>query len=1453
MKRVLYARSVTAPSNSATSYANPAQSMAFSTTLAARTVPWIVAGTFDNFIVTLDVAPGAGKSWVFTLVINGSDTGITVTISDSATTARDILHTATIAVNDTVTLKAVPSGTPTTPGTRGVRTSLEFTGTTIAQSGYAIAGDALSTAAVRYTGLFDGDAYGTVATDVHNVAAAAGTITGMRATVSAQPGVGKSWTHVIYKNGVKQDGTGGTVNTTVTISDTATAASASFSLVVVGGDTFYVEVTPAGTPAAATGSVACAFTATTDGESQACGVFRGNPFTASTQYTFPMNNAQTSFVDTTEANMVFLGSVTAFSLTKLYVVLNGTPGSGKSYTFSTRLNSTSPGGVQSAAVTDLNTTASDTTGTIAIVDGNTFDIRVVPAGTPTSRHWSFGMIQTGAALLSPAVTPTTTASQSTFTTPAITGPQTIIGLGFKPKALVLWSDGQSAAGTTDGVQFTLGMTDGTRQAVRAVNSSDNVAASETSQAESDQRVIWFVGADETTKASASLVSFDTDGFTIIWNVNDGTARVVHYLALGGDAVALARVDHWTALTAPGSHSVTNVGFAPAGLLFLVSAKINPTTEQITDFGSFPGVGMATTSALANATSVVMIRDNQNPSDTYKRQRTDKSLIVSEIGLSGGAPRTQGAITGARFDGFDVTYDTASGDAYRLTYLAVAGCKVKVFTVTQPAAIGAQSITGIGFQPKSILLQSVGAVASSSTGNGAQLMLGVGSGAAQSVAVLADNDAVTPTVNARSHATNKIVRLLTPTATGSASTVVAEASLARFTSDGFNLDWTTTDGTGREFIGIAFGDASAVVIATDPTGGGTVGSGTDPAAGLSLCPVEVPIAWVELRPAGSSTTYRYAKVPINIDAFPKEPRVQSFGTIRRALSGAEGDFRGVAVSSTLIDTDRVLRGLEDSDSLIGARVAYYLSSEVAIRAGSTPRRVFDGIVTDTEPLGGLQFRIQAADYFGSLMEEFSAKRTIPQRVFSVDDFPYLAEPSPTVGYDGTGIRPGNPELIGKPIPIGYGLLSDESRGASAEGVVPTYFVGQRQLTDGFWWDEYVVFGHAVPGGLISTFGGMPVTDLWGSWTRLKSTADQYGIDIIAPGLSSLWASLTGSASLYRDINGHRYTVFYARGPRSWAASTGRVPWTVNCGGVESVGDATGTMIDGLFRQILHLFVNFVFGNYLTGAWLAPPVVPGDLYSRIKTSTFEALQTLSALYVTGGFKGAFILGVDGEVSTIRTILQQTAQSTGCEFGLNKDGQLIGSMVNPSATLNRAITDVTDVMKRSFAARRQRPELKNTVTYRYGRRYVQPMTQATPPEGQALPAQNAVITDPDWTTATPISDATSLSKYGERKLDLDMPFVRDVATATAVARLRLATLKAGPTMVTFNERLCGTSTDLGDRDTLTHFEGMTATGYTARSLRCESHTLDLDEISKTDSDGDVEKTYRDLATLDYSALLI
>lgn len=88
--------------------------LAFGSTVEAQDQGfWPVGGTFDFMYVNVSAAPGgAGKSWVFTLRINGSNTILTCTVSNAATGCSDLTHAATITAGQTIDISAVPTGGP---------------------------------------------------------------------------------------------------------------------------------------------------------------------------------------------------------------------------------------------------------------------------------------------------------------------------------------------------------------------------------------------------------------------------------------------------------------------------------------------------------------------------------------------------------------------------------------------------------------------------------------------------------------------------------------------------------------------------------------------------------------------------------------------------------------------------------------------------------------------------------------------------------------------------------------------------------------------------------------------------------------------------------------------------------------------------------------------------------------------------------------------------------------------------------------------------------------------------------------------------------------------------------------------------------------------------------------------------------------------------------------------
>jgi len=395
MRQILTTVSTVAPSTGAANYGPISGPVVFGSGETAGTQPWAVAGTFGNLVIRLDVAPGAGKSWVFALRINGATTALSVTISDSALTARDTTHSVSIAAGDRVTLISTPTGTPTTPGAQGVQSALEFTSTATGESGYGGRCTAIqpSAAATKYAAPLTGEVWITPA--VEDLIPLAGTITALYLLAPTAPTSGRSDTGTLYLNGVKQDGTGGTANTTVSLSAGVTSAGSTFAVAVVPGDRVYLEGVKVGTGSEAVG-YALRFVAAMDGLAIIAGGSTTLPTTL-TQYTTPgwANSAWSS----SETPVAADGAVNALAISALRVRLSAAPGTGKTYTLSLRVNGASPSGTPSVTISDLATAGADATGTVTVADTNTWAMRAVPSGTPAASVARWAMVQGTPALV----------------------------------------------------------------------------------------------------------------------------------------------------------------------------------------------------------------------------------------------------------------------------------------------------------------------------------------------------------------------------------------------------------------------------------------------------------------------------------------------------------------------------------------------------------------------------------------------------------------------------------------------------------------------------------------------------------------------------------------------------------------------------------------------------------------------------------------------------------------------------------------------------------------------------------------------------------------------------------------------------------------------------------------------------------------------------------------------
>lgn len=391
-----------------------------------------------------------------------------------------------------------------------------------------------------------------------------------------------------------------------------------------------------------------------------------------------------------------------------------------------------------------------------------------------------------------------------FSAEISTGNKSYSGLGFTPKAVLFWLTSQAATGFNAGRTLSVGaMTSATDMWCVATVSNDNVAVSTGNGRRHTAAEVLYgltvAGGTVSIELSAAAVSLDADGFTINYDVTSaGKNYIIHALAVGGTDLVSAKAGNVQTPIVTGNQAHTGVGFQP-DCLFLA------TLTQPTLPGSFTGgrVGFGMAVSPTQRAAFALNEDTTIPSTVNQRQVSDK-IIATTAG--DGTDAMVADLVSMDSDGWTANYTVVQASARFVFYLALKGGRYSVAAETQKTSTGTKAKTGLGFQPTGLLLMGVNAAANASVDNTqAKLSFGASDGTTEGAIWGSTTDNVNPTDANTATVTDKIMRHAT-----NPSTTDAEADLSSFDSGGYTLDWTTADGTAREFIGLAFGSVAAPV-------------------------------------------------------------------------------------------------------------------------------------------------------------------------------------------------------------------------------------------------------------------------------------------------------------------------------------------------------------------------------------------------------------------------------------------------------------------------------------------------------------------------------------------------------------------------------------------------------------------------------------------------------------------
>jgi hypothetical protein len=382
------------------------------------------------------------------------------------------------------------------------------------------------------------------------------------------------------------------------------------------------------------------------------------------------------------------------------------------------------------------------------------------------------------------------------------GSQTVAGVGFVPKAVIFWWTRQPSLGELAAIRvgygFATNYTGAYQNRGTAFASDDGVGTSNTGRRRSETYcIIMLSSGAPTMSAQASVTTFNNDGFVLNWQTNEAEADYIHYVALGGSDLVASRVGSFDLGVTTGSQDVTGLGFQPDFLMFLWTS-----TEAVDSNTANAEVGLGF--AVSSTKRGAMVADSVDGSGTMitrQQQRTDSCILL--LTPSSGVQDAIADFTGFLADGFRISKSDAPAASTPIFYLALKGGEYDVGSFTSPTAAGTQDITGLGFQPRLVMLATQGRTAGTGIGSTAEMALGAATSTDNGLTWFEDSDALGSSDNEMETLNTRVVQWRDRTAANT-FTLRGSAGFSSFLSDGFRLSWSSVEAAGRQIIYVAFG-------------------------------------------------------------------------------------------------------------------------------------------------------------------------------------------------------------------------------------------------------------------------------------------------------------------------------------------------------------------------------------------------------------------------------------------------------------------------------------------------------------------------------------------------------------------------------------------------------------------------------------------------------------------------
>jgi hypothetical protein len=280
----------------------------------------------------------------------------------------------------------------------------------------------------------------------------------------------------------------------------------------------------------------------------------------------------------------------------------------------------------------------------------------------------------------------------TFSTGTGSSNIAVTGVGFTPKFVWLMSQGYTATTDTESqtsAHYSWGFTDGTNEFAYSIYAEDNIATSDVDRTGWNNRC-FVVLDDAGLRGQLSIVSLDSDGFTLAVDSAFSTDTAVFYIALGGSSLDVSVGSFTTAQNESSTaHTVSGLSFQPTALLI---PQIFTLTTQID--GDIVTTARPSWGATDGTTHFVVASGEANGSLSAN---VLQKLSNSHLLLTGSGTDNL-VFTSFNSDGFTLAATTASGSALTIPYIAFGGVDAKVGDITLANNTTPFSETSFGFQP-----------------------------------------------------------------------------------------------------------------------------------------------------------------------------------------------------------------------------------------------------------------------------------------------------------------------------------------------------------------------------------------------------------------------------------------------------------------------------------------------------------------------------------------------------------------------------------------------------------------------------------------------------------------------------------------------------------------------------------------------------------------------------------